>query len=346
MDKKKSIAIIVIAVVMVVLVIAVLATSHVDETALGSDELVSIGENVYTVEECKDYIKITNEAAGDIKKVTTDEEKEEIINQFLSEKIYAHAAAENGITVPEEEIQTFKKDYAEKPVYAENGISEEEYLRYATDNYLYTQLSQNLEEYYELPEEYYDAFVESVEDEMKSYSFRMMTFYYEEPTSGDVSGDATEEHDHEHEEISGDQLRDAVYAKAEDVRNQVINGGDFEKLAQENSSYRYTFNGASYTLVNGNLEYAVSVLLQDKLGSEALYNAVKDLKSGECSALVEDTEANVINFVKVETVEDGFTGEANEEVREILLYQYQDALVTGDTHYHMNQTALLKVYYQ
>ncbi|MBR3888044.1 MAG: peptidylprolyl isomerase [Clostridia bacterium] len=343
MDKKKSIAIIVIAVVMVVLVIAVLATSHADDSALGADELVSIGENVYTVKECKDYIKITNEAAGDITKATTDEEKEEIINQFLSEKIYAHAAAENGITVPEEEIQTFKKDYTEKAVYAENGISEEEYLRYATDNYLYTQLSQNLEDYYELPDEYYDAFVESVEDPMKSYSFRVMTFYYEEPKSGDASGDVSGE---AVEQISGELLRDAVYAKAENVRNQVINGGDFEKLAQENSSYRYTFNGSSYTLVNGNLEYAVSVLLQDKLGSEALYNAVKDLKSGECSALVEDTEANVINFVKVETVEDGFTGEANEEVREILLYQYQDTLVTGDAHYHMNQTALLKVYYQ
>ena len=343
MDKKKSIAIIVIAVVMVVLVIAVLATSHVDESALRPDELLSIGENVYTVKECKDYILITNEAEGDIAKVTTEEEKEEIINQFLSEKIYAHAALENGITVPDSEIQTFKKDYAEKTAYAANGISEEDYLKYATDNYLYTQLSNNLQEYYELPDEYYDAFIEGVEDTMKSYSFRVMTFYYEEPKSGDASGDVSGE---VVEEISGDLLRDAVYAKAEDIRNQVINGGDFEKLAQENSSYRYTFNGSSYTLVNGNLEYATSVLLQDKLGSEELYNAVKDLKSGECSALVENTEADVINFVKVETVEDGFTGEANEELREILLYQYQDTLVTGDTHYHMNQTALLKVYYQ
>lgn len=343
MDKKKSIAIIIIAVVMVVLVICVLATSHGDGSNLGADELLSIGENIYTVKECKDYIKITNEAEGDIAKVITEEEKEEIINQFLSEKIYAHAAAEKGITVPEEEMQTFKKDYSEKTVYAQNGISEEDYLKYASDNYLYTQLSQNLEEYYELPEEYYDAFIEGVEDEMKSYSFRMMTFYYEDPTSGEASGDVSGE---AAEEVSGDKLRDAVYAKAEDIRNQVINGGDFETLAQENSSYRYTFNGASYTLVNGNLEYAASVLLQDKLGSEALYNAVKDLKSGECSELVEDTDANVINFVKVETVEDGFTGEANDEIREILLYQYQDTLVTGDTHYHMNQNALLKVYYK
>ena len=343
MDKKKSIAIIIIALVMVVLVVAVLATSHVDESSLNPDQLLSIGDNVYTVKECKDYIMITNEAAGDIAKVTTEEEKEEIINQFLQEKICAHAAAEKGIKLPDSEIQTFKKDYAEKTVYAENGISEADYIKYASDNYLYTQLTQNLDDYYELPEEYYDAFLEGVEDPMKSYSFRVMTFYYEEPKSGDVSGDVSGEVT---QEVSGELLRDAVYAKAEDVRNQVINGGDFEKLAQENSSYRYTFNGASYTLVNGNLEHATSVLLQDKLGSEALYNAVKDLGSGECSALVEDTETNVINFVKVEAVEDGFTGEAAEEVKEILLYQYQDTLVTGDTHYHMNQTALLKVYYQ
>lgn len=335
MDKKKYIAIIAIVVMMAVLVIWVLATSNKGENVLSSNELLKIEDKIYTVEDCKNYIKIANEAEGDIAKVMTETEKQEAVDQFLREKTYAYAAEKHGITVPEEEIEKFKNDYSGEKLYAENGISQEAYLKNASENYLYTQLSQNIGEYYELPEEVYDSFLEGLEDPMKSYSFRMMTFYYEEPESGETSGD-----------ISGDKLRDAVYAKAEDIRNQVIDGGDFEKLAQENSSYRYTFNGSSYTLVNGNIEYVSSVLLKDKLGSEAIYNAVKDLESGECSEIVEDTESNVINFVKVETVEDGFVGKADEEIREILLNEYQENLVAGDMHYHLNQSALLKVYYQ
>ena len=87
------------------------------------------------------------------------------------------------------------------------------------------------------------------------------------------------------------------------------------------------------------------LLLQDKLGSEAIYNAVKDLGSGECSELVEDEEQNVINFVKVETVEDGFTGEADKELREILLYQFQENLILEDVHAHTNQDALIDLLY-
>ena len=331
MDKSK-IVIITIAVVMLVLVVYVLGVSESPE--MKRNEYLKIGDVIYTAEDVQNYILINNEEAGDISKVLTLEEKEEQVNNFLSDKLYASAANEKGITVPDTEIENFKKNYAEKTLLSANGITEEEYIAYATDDYKANELTQNFGDYYELPEEVYDSVIEGLEDPMKSYSFRVMTFYYEEPESGETSGD-----------ISGDKLRDAVYADAESVRAKVLSGESFEELAKTHSTYRYTFNGVSYTLLNGDVEYATSVLLQDKLGSEALYNAVKDLASGECSELVEDEEQNVINFVKVETVEDGFTGEADKEMREILLYQVQESLILEDVHAHTNQDALIDILY-
>lgn len=331
MDKSK-IAVIVIAVVMLILVVCVLGVSKTPE--MKRNEYLKLEDVIYTTEDVENYILIKNEDAGDIAKVLTIEEKEEQVNNFMADKLYASAADKKGITVPETEIEKFKKDYAEKTLLGTNGITEEEYIEYASDDYKANQLTENFGDYYELPEEMYDSVIEGLEDPMKSYSFRIMTFYYEEPESGETSGD-----------ISGDKLRDAVYAEAEAVRAKVLSGESFEELAKNHSTYRYTFKGVSYTLVNGDVEYATSLLLQDKLGSEALYNAVKDLGSGDCSELVEDEEQNVINFVKVETVEDGFTGEADKELREILLYQVQESLVLEDVHAHTNQDALIDLLY-
>ena len=331
MDKSK-IAVVVIAVVMLILVIYVLGVSKGPE--MMRNEYLKIDDVIYTTEDVKNYFLIKNEANGDIAKNLSIEEKEEQVNTFTTDKLYAIVADKKGISVPETEIEKFKKDYAEKKLLEANGITEDAYVTYASDDYKANQLTQNFGNYYELPEEVYDSVIEGLEDPMKSYSFRIMTFYYEEPESGETSGD-----------ISGDKLRDAVYAKAEDVRTRVLSGESFEELAKNHSTYRYTFKGVSYTLLNGDIEYATSILLQDKLGSEELYNAVKDLNSGDCTEIIEDEEQNVINFVKVETVEDGFTGEADKEMREILLYQVQESLILEDAHPHTNPDALIDILY-
>lgn len=340
MDKSK-IAVIVIAVVMVILVGYVLVISG-NDSGMTRDQYLEIGENIYTVKDVKNHILITNESAGDIAKELSFEEKEEAINAFLSTKLYANAAVEKGIQVPEEEVTKFKSEYAEKALLNANGISEEEYIAYATDSYRADQLVQNLKEYYELPESQYDAVVESIEEPMKSYSFRIMNFYYDEEVAADVSGETSGETSGE---VVSETSRESVLATATEVRQKVISGEDFSTLAKEHSSYRYTFKGSMYTLVNGDVEYATSVLLQDKLGNETLYNAAKDLQSGECTELIEDEEQNMIYLLKMETVEDGFTGEADKEMREILLYQMQDALILEDLHYHVNDTALIDLLY-
>ncbi len=342
MDKKSVSIIAVIGTIMLALVIYVICISG-NTSSMTKNDLLKIEDSIYTVEDAKNYILMTKEADGDISKELSDEETESAITDFLTQKLYSVAAYKKGITVPSGEIEEFKKDYAEKTDLAAYGVSEEQYVEYASSEYMVSELTGNLGEYYTLPETYYDDVIEAIEDPLKSYAFRIMTFYYEEPTSGEEVSESGDVEGEEAEEVE-DTSRDAIYMQANDVRNKLLSGEDFAELAKEYSSYRYTFNGASYTFLNGDVEYATSILLQDKLGSEELYNAVKDLNSGEYTEIIENEEQSVFNLVKVESVEDGFTGEADRELREILLYQYQENLVMEGIHYHVNQSALLRLY--
>lgn len=342
----------IIAVVIVALVLGVFYISKdVPKTSLST--IITVDGQDYSIEEFNKYASIANEAEGDISKVLTSGDKQTLLESYLQTKLYVASADKNNITVPEEEITNYEAEYDEKAaVFSPYGVSKEDYLKYKEDSYKMNELATNFSEYYALPEEYYNAILEAYSGDQKTYSFRIMSFYYDAATeeSGDteevtVPEETAEEPAENTEETEEkDNSRETVLATVESVREQVINGGDFETLAKENASYRLAFKGNSYTLVNGDLEYATTPLLQSKIGNEELYNKVLELNSGETTEIIEDISSNMFYIAKVESIEEGFVGEADEELRQILISQYRDTLIGSNISYEVNQAGLLKIY--
>lgn len=367
---KNNIIVICILVVITALLIYVFAISaNVKKVDL--NVLMTLNDEEYSIDDFYKYRTITNEKNGDISKVVSGDELETMLDDFTKFKIYAYAANTKNITVPEEKITEFKTTYADKQsTFNQYGITEEDYIKYSEEDYKNTELSNNFSSYYELPEEYYNELAESYSGDQKTYSYRLMYFAYDEPEvesetiSGDsgetVSGEAIsgESEDVTLEETSGDtetedtaeetedRSRDTILAKAQSVLDQLNNGGEFESLAKENASYRISFVGSSYQLLNGELEYSTSPLIQSKLNSEVLYNKIKEMQAGETSEVIEDEESNSLYILKLENVEDGFVGDGDKELREVLLSEYKDTLVLNGISYDVNQATLLKVLYQ
>lgn len=337
---KKSIIVGIIVAVMVALIVVVFAmSSNVEKVS--KDIIATVDGVDYDITEFKDYMYIKNEADGDISKRLTTEEIDTMFNEFLETKIYVSAANKKGITIPSEEEETFKEEYqAKADTYASYNVSEADYIRFASDEYKQTELSNNFSAYYELPEEYYNSFVESYTDDKKSYEYRIMMFGYNEEVSGDASGDASGD-----TTSNSEKSRSNVLAKVENVLAEVRNSGDFEALAKENASYRLAFEGAGYTFVNGGLEYATSPILESKLGNTDLYNAFLNLNSGDTTDVIEDTEGRAFYIAKLENVQDGFTGKADEELRTLILLQYAETLILQDVKYEINAAAAMRVFY-
>lgn len=335
---KKNIIIGVIAVVVVALIVAVFAMSS-GVPKVSKDIMVTVDGAEYTIDDFEIYKYIKNEADGDISKELTVDELTTMVDEFVKSKVYVSAANKKGIRVPSEEEETYKNDYAGKAsTYKKYGISESDYLRYARDEYKEKELSNNFANYYELPEEYYNDFVDSYTGDKKSYEFRIMMFGYEADVSGDTSGDASGD--------SGDsKSRENVLAKVEKTLAEVKASGDFEALAKENASYRPTFAGASYVYVNGTIEYATTPLLETKLNNTDLYNALIKLNSGDTTEIIEDTEGSVFYFAKLENVQEGFVGEAASELKDLLLLEDAQTLIMKDVAYEVNNSAMIRVLY-
>ncbi len=339
---KKNIIIGVIAVVVVALIVAVFAMSS-NVPKVSKDIMVTVDGTEYTIDDFEIYKYIKNEANGDISKELTVDELTTMADEFVQSKVYVSAANKKGIRVPSEEEETYKNDYAGKAsTYKKYGISESDYLRYARDEYKENELSGNFANYYELPEEYYNDFVNSYTEDKKSYEFRIMMFGYDADVSGDVSGDASGD-------VSGDvdasKSREKVLAKAEKTLAEVKASGDFEALAKENASYRITFKGSGYAFVNGEIEYAASPVLESKLNNTDLYNALIKLNSGDTTEIIEDTEGSAFYFAKLENVHEGFVGEAASELKDLLLLQYAQTLIMKDVSYEVNNSAMMRVLY-
>ena len=167
-------------------------------------------------------------------------------------------------------------------------------------------------------------------------------FGYDQNVSGDQSGDNSGD-------VSGDsdtsKSRENVLAKAERVLAEVRASGDFEALAKENASYRITFKGAGYAFVNGEIEYATSPILESKVNCHELYHALIETNSGDTTEVIEDEEGSAFYFAKLENVQEGFVGEAEKELKEILLLQYANTLVMSDVKYEINTAAVMRVLY-
>lgn len=344
MDKKQLITVSALGALIVVLVCFVVFSSENTER-LTKNQVLRIEDTIYEVSELEKYMYITNEANGDITKELTDEEKETLFGEFVSAKVYASVATEKSILFPEEELTSAKEEYANKAeTFAKYGITEEDYLKYAEDDYKKMNLTNNFGSYYELPDKYYQEFEDYYSgDELKTYGFRMMNFRYEVPESGE-SGDSHE--GHEHEETEEDRTQETILAKAQTALAAVKSGDDFETVAKEYSDGTYTISQNSLQFLNGELQYAIWPVLESKLGSTEVFEAVKTLKAGEYTDVIEVPDSTTYYFVKVETIEDGFVGEAAEEVKEQLLYEYQETLLIEGLDYEANQSALVRFLYK
>lgn len=291
------------------------------------EQFLRIDEDFYTISELEKFIymyKIANEYED--KNINLNE-IEDFLYEFLAIKFYCKQADKLEIDFPAEELQKAKEYYSgEVAKFNEYGITEEEYLKYATEDYRSLHLASNFAEYYELPDEMYQEFVNSFSgDELKTYTFRCALFVYEEPeTSGEV------------EYISEIEAKD----NAKIALDLIKKGGDFETIVDEYSNASFIINPDLEYFVNGEEDYAIQPLLASKLGSSELAKAVEKLKPGEYTDVFELPNVPYYAFVKLEKMEDGFVGEADAEVRELLLEEYESSIVYDEVDYDLNQDAL------
>lgn len=353
MDKKTGIVLGVICAIMVALIAVVFVMDSKTEN-MDKNTILVVDDVKYTTDEFEKFALISNYENGDITKVMTSDETVTMLDNFLLKKIYYKAATEKGIVLESGDTSTFDSDYASnEATLLRANITKDDYIKYKTEAKLVEKLQLNFDDHYELPDKVYsdvkDAYIK--EDMYKTYGFRLMTIPYEEPESGDVSGDTSGDSTDvlASGDVSGDKedlSRDVQLAVAEDVLARIKSGESFEDLANEYGSTRLSFKGNEYVLVNGDIEYATTPLLESKLNSEDLYNAVLKMNSGDISAVIEDEDYKTFQIVKVESVEEGFVGEGEKELKSILLSEYANDIVASNVHYDLNQSAYARLIYK
>ena len=341
MDKKQVITVSVLGALIVALVCFVVVYSGNSER-LTKEQMFKLDNEIYEVSEFEKYIYITNEAEGDIdKELSTSGDRYAKIDGFVQSKIYADAATKKSITFPEEEVKRAKEDYASKAdKFSKYDITEADYLRYAEDEYKMNTLYADFVNYYELPDDIYKEVVEGYSgDDLKSYSFRMMKFFYEEPEVTE-SGDIVDEHEgHEHEDVVEneaeeeiDRSKEAVVLKAQSAWAAVKSGDDFETVAKEYADGEYIMSGNSFSYLNGEIQHKIAPIIKNEtspfsggglLVPTELFEAMKQIESGEYTDIIEIPGESMYCFAKLENAEDGFTGDADKEFREVILNEYQ-----------------------
>lgn len=351
MDKKTGIIIGIITAVIVILVAVVFVAEGKTEK-LDSNVILKVNNVNYTVDEFNIFSKLSNDESNEIDKKMTEDETSAMMENYLIRKIYNDAAKNHDIMLESGDLENFEQEYdANKEKYLKSNISKDDYLKYKTEEKLAQSLKNNISEYYELPVDIYNQIADSYKesDMYNSYSFRMMSIPYEEKSgddaSGDVSGDASGDTNVTESGDTEDLSRDVQLKVAEDVLTKIKSGDDFETLAKEFGSTRLSFKGNSYTLINGETEYATTPLLSSKLGNEDLYNAVIKLNSGDTTEIIEDKDYTSFYIVKLESVEEGFVGESLKELKEVLLSQYADEIIAESATYEVNQGAFLRAIY-
>ena len=117
-------------------------------------------------------------------------------------------------------------------------------------------------------------------------------------------------------------------------------GGDFETVVDEYSNASFIITPDLEYFVNGKVDYSIQPLLASKLGSIELAEAVTKIQPGEYTDVFELKNTPYYAFVKLEKVENGFVGEADVEIRELLLDGYESSIVYVEVDYDLNQDAL------
>lgn len=293
--------------------------SKVDENTL-----FVVGGKQYKIEEYKIFEKISNFELGDINKIMDEKQKLTMVDNFLLHKIYLTSAINHNITLEKNETESFSSEFdINEVVFNGVNISKDDYIKYREETAIVEKLKVDFEEYYELSDEIYntvrDSFIEN--NLYKTYSFRIITIEYE----------------------SNLNSKEEKLIVANNVINKIKAGEDFEKLAKEYGSTRLTFKGNEYVLVNGDLEYATSPLLESKLNSKELYNAIIKMQNVGITEIIEDEQNTCYQILKLESIEDGFVGEGERELKSILLNEYSNDILVDEIEYKINQSAIYKV---
>lgn len=346
MDKKTGIILGIISAIVVILVVMVFVMDSKVEPMDKNTILVVEGEN-YTIDEFQKFAKIINhEESGDITKKMTEEETMSMLDAFLIQKIYLNAAKKHNITLESGDTANFESDFEDDAIaFASGDISKEDFIKYQTETALVQKLQNNIGDYYTLPDDIYNQIKDSFisENLYKTYGFRLMQIPYDAPKSGESGEtDILDKDEEEKEDLS----RETQLKLAESVLQRIKSGESFEELSKEYGSSRLTFKGSEYTLVNGELEYVTSPLLQSKLNNEKIYNAVLEMNSGDLSQIIEDEEYTSFNIVKLESLEEGFVGQGEEEIKTILLNEYANDIVAQGVKFEMNQSAYIRALYK
>lgn len=346
MDKKTGIILGIISAVIVVLV-AVVFVMDANTEKVDSNTILTINDVQYSIDDFITFSKLTNHENGDINKNMTEDEALSMLDSFLLRKLYYDAAVAHEVKLDEDSISKYEDEYGkDEATFLTANISKDDYKKYEEEKELAQKLQYNFSDYYTLPDETYNSVKDSFKKEnmYNTYTFRMMTIPYEEETSGDdASGDETNVLESGDKE---DLSREAQLKVAEDVLARIRSGEDFSALAKEYGSTRLSFKGNEYVLINGDVEYATTPLLASKLGSDDLYEAVTKLSSGDSTDVIEDTKYTTFQIVKLEGVEEGFVGEGEKELKEVLLNEYANDIISEGARYEMNQGAFVRMLYK
>ena len=336
-------------------------TNPSGETSSGETQKITKKEQ-YTADDYKTYQLLSNYDNGDItKKPASDDERSEALNNFILNKLYYNAALKHQVKSTSE--TDYAAEYEEKKADLEPyGVTSEQYAAYKKENDIVQAFKGSFGDYYSVPDDAYESVVDTYRSsgEYSTYSFRIMSIPYDaksEEESGDAtdvaetpSGEEAEPTPEVTETSSGeaeeqkDTSKEAQQIVAQSVVERFRSGEDFQELAKEFGSMRFTFVGSGYSLLNaGDLEYATSPLLKSKLGSsDEVYDAFMQLKPGECTEPIDMETYNSYQIVKLESVEDGFVGEGEKELKAILLSEIMDTLIIQDSKYDVNQSGYLQ----
>lgn len=343
MDKKTLIISGVILAVIVVLVFVIMGM-QVTNTGLSSNEVLRINDEKYSKEEFITFVKYrlyksNGEMSVDEEKYSSQLEsgvsKENIylsdsLNEFYKFKAYEIFAKQKNIEILGDELTPIEEDYTTNEAkITESGVSKEAYIAFEKIQAIINKVSNNPKEYLELPDTVYNNYIAQFSgDVLKSYTYRMMQVGYEA--------------DHENESgemVSGDKAEKEAYMN--DIVNRIKSGDSFENAAESGDNrIIYVGNGIQFT--KSMLEHSCGIILEQKLGSEELTEAVKNAKDGELTEIVDSGTA--FQVAQVEKIEDGIVGESKEELVDLLVANGVDDLVSYVVKdMEVNQSAISRI---
>lgn len=332
MDKKTGIVVLILGVIIAVLIFVAFGL-ETGTPQLSSDEILRINNEVYSRSEFETYLKYVlfendgkieideDEHANDLASGVSKEEifKSDALNEFYDLKVYGILAVQKNIEIESGDLEEIKNDFeTDKDKILVAGLTEEDYISIKKAEKIKETVSYNPSEYLELPDGVYEEFIEQFSgDDLKSYSYRVLHVNYEEDTvSGEVSGESSGE------VVPGNKSEKKAFV--EGLIARVNSGESFEKVS-ESGDNRIYYTGTGIAFGKNNLEHTTGILLKDKLMNDDLYEKAKGLNSGEMTEIV-DVEG-AFEVLYMENVEEGFVGEAKEELIQVMISQYAEDLI-------------------